>query len=126
MCAGYSVTVTNRLEDFPAGCRVHPIEMRDILALKMTTKIREGRYSPQPVDGPNLWRLKVGDRLAWVCPEPPGHSSTEGLLAIVEFEECALAIGEGAGDLEGFWLCCSFSYKCMQRLSPTAKLPSNS
>lgn len=102
MRAGYSVTITNRPEDFPAEFQLHPTEVCDSLAFKMVDQIKRGHYPPQPIDGPNLWRLKVGDRLAWVGPERPGRPSTAGLLAVVDFQECALAVGEGASDLETF------------------------
>ena len=100
---GYHVTITNRPEDFPAWFELHPTEVCDGLALKMAARIEDGEYPEEPLDGPNLWRLKTGDRVAWVGAERPERPSVDGILAIVDCRECALAVGEGdRGGLEEF------------------------
>jgi hypothetical protein len=100
---GYHVTITNCPEDFPVWFELHPTEVCDILALKMEGRIKEGHYPPEPLDGPNLWRLKSGDRVAWVGAERPERPSVDGILAIVDCWECVLAVGDGDfGSLEEF------------------------
>jgi hypothetical protein len=100
---GYHVTITNRPEDFPAWFELHPTEVCNALVLKMEAKVKEGRYPSEPLDGPNLWRLRSGDRIAWVGGDRPGRTSVDGILAIVAFHRCAVAIGEGQfGGLQEF------------------------
>jgi hypothetical protein len=92
---GYHMTITNRPEDFPVWFELHPTEMCGSLALKMAASIREGQYPNEPLLGPNLWRLKSGDRVAWIGAERPERPSVDGILEIVDCGECALAVGEG-------------------------------
>ena len=100
---GYHLTITNRLEDFPVWFELHPTEVCNSIALKMAARTEEGQYPEEPFDGPNLWRLKSGDRLAWIGAERPERRSIDGILAIVDCRECALAVGEGdRGGLEEY------------------------
>jgi hypothetical protein len=100
---GYHVTITNRPVDFPAWFELHPTEVCGSLAWKMKARIKEGRYPKEPLDAPNLWRLKSGDRVAWVGAERPERPSVDGILEIVACRECALVVGEGnLGSLEDF------------------------
>ncbi len=92
---GYRVTVTNRPEDFPAWFELHPTEVCNTLVWKMEARIKEGRFPKEPLDGPNLWRLRSGDRVAWVGADRPGRPSVDGILAILDCHDCALGIGEG-------------------------------
>jgi hypothetical protein len=103
MCDGYHVTITNRLEDLPPWFRLHPTEVCDSFVYKMMAKVEKGDYPSEPMDGPNLWRLKSGDRVAWVGADRPERHSVNGMLAILDFRDCALATGEGdRGGLETF------------------------
>jgi hypothetical protein len=54
------------------------------------------------MEGPNLWRVFAGDRLAWVGPRRPGVDLADGVLAVVEFRENALVWGEPLDFLSGF------------------------
>ena len=91
---GNSVTLTNRVADLPAWLDLHPLEAAGRSIGWMQRKLADG-YSPAgPVDGPNLWRVFAGDRLAWVGPRRPGVESADGVLAVVEFRENALVYGE--------------------------------
>jgi hypothetical protein len=100
---GYHVTITNRLEDFPAWFELHPTEVCDGLALRMMANMEKGYKPGECIDGPNLWRLKSGDRVAWVGAARPERPSVNGILAILDCEQCALAVGEGNWDsLEAF------------------------
>jgi hypothetical protein len=101
---GYHVTITNRLEDLPPWFRLHPAEVCDSFVYnKMMAKVEKGDYPSEPMDGPNLWRLKSGDRVAWVGADRPERHSVNGVLAILDCRDCALAVGEGdRGGLEEF------------------------
>src|SRR6185437_10472419 len=56
-----------------------------------------------PMQGPNLWRLKSGDRVAWVGADRPDRRSVNGILAILDCRDAALLVGEGEqGGLEEF------------------------
>ena len=71
---GEFVTVTNRLVDIPKWLEI----------------------SKDPYwEGSNIWRVCIGDRIAWVGPERPGQPAIDGVLSIVAFDACALVIGEG-------------------------------
>ena len=63
MRSGYHVTVTNRLEELPRGFSLHPTEVCDSFAYKLLVQFDKGEYPEEPVDGPNLWRLKSGRSL---------------------------------------------------------------
>ena len=58
---GYHVTITNRLEDLPAWFELHLTEACNLLALKLMAKMEKGYKPGQPIDGPNLWRLRSGE-----------------------------------------------------------------
>jgi hypothetical protein len=94
---GCHVTITNRLEDLPPWFRLHPTEVCGGFAYKMMAKVEKGDYPTEPMNGPNLWRLKSGDRVAWVGTERPDHVATNGILAILDCRESALAVGEAYG-----------------------------
>lgn len=90
---GDYVAITNRIEDWPPWFELHWTEARNTLALRMVAKLNEGYQPGEVVDGPNLWRIRAGDRLAWVGPSRPGRVSHDGILQILHFDECALAAG---------------------------------
>jgi hypothetical protein len=81
---GHHLLVTNRLQDLPPWFRLHPTEVCDSFVYKMMDKVEKGDYPSEPMNGPNLWRLKSGDRVAWVGAERPDRRSVNGILAIVE------------------------------------------
>jgi len=94
MREGYHATITNRLEDLPPWFRLHPTEVCGSFVYKMLPKVEKGDYPDAPMQGPNLWRLNCGDRLAWVGAARPDRRSVDGILAILDCHSCALAIGE--------------------------------
>jgi len=58
----------------------------------MQRKLQGGWQPKDPVDGPNLWRVMIGDRILWISgmeaqDKPPTQT-------IVEFRDNALAFGE--------------------------------
>jgi hypothetical protein len=95
---GYHVTVTNRLEDLPIWFRLHPTEVCDSFAYQMMPKVEKGDYPAEPMEGPNLWRIKSGERMAWVGRDRPERHSRNGVLAVLDFVACALVVGEGHHD----------------------------
>ena len=94
---GYHVTITNRLADLPPWFRLHPTEICNRFVFKLYEQIERGDYPETPLDGPNLWRLKAGDRVAWVGADRLERRSVDGIFAILDCQECALLIGEGGG-----------------------------
>ncbi len=104
---GDFITITNRGSDLPSWFEVHPSEVRDALAHAVMDKLNAGWQPPdEPMDGPHLWRLRAGDRVVWVGDSRPGQEAANGILAILDFRECAIAIGEtnrtGLLDFIGF------------------------
>ena len=100
---GYKVTITNRLEDLPPWFRLHPTEVCNSFVYKMMPKVEKGDYPSEPIDGPNLWRLKSGDRVAWVGADRPERRSANGIFAILKCHDCALAVGEAnSGSVKDF------------------------
>jgi hypothetical protein len=95
---GYHVTITNRLEDLPHWFGLHPTEVCGSLVYKMMAKVEKGDYPAEPMNGPNLWRLKAGDRIAWVGAERPDRSAVNGILAIMDCRGSALAVGDAYWD----------------------------
>jgi hypothetical protein len=98
---GYRLIVTNRLEDLPPWFRLHPTEVYGSLAYRMMDKVEKGDYPSEPMDGPNLWRLKSGDRVAWVGAERPDRHPVNGILAILDCRESALAVGAAGWECPG-------------------------
>jgi hypothetical protein len=101
---GDYVTITSRIQDLPPWFELHLTEAHGVIALQMIAKLNEGYQPGEVMDGPNLWRIPAGDRLAWVGLSRPGRTSDEGILRILDFDEPALAAGETtrAVNLKGF------------------------
>lgn len=97
--AGDWITITNRVADLPVWFALHPTEVQGVLVYDMR-KLERGHQPGEVMDGPNLWRLKTGDRLAWLGVSRPGYQATDGIIAILDFYECALAIGESSRQQE--------------------------
>jgi hypothetical protein len=87
--------ITNRQEDLPPCFDLHPTEVCNSLAFKMMAKIKNGYEPGEPMDGPNIWRLRSGDRVVSVGAERAERRSLNGILSILDCHECALAVGEG-------------------------------
>jgi hypothetical protein len=89
---GDFVTLTDRVPDLPQGFELHPLEVSGPLVPWMRNKLNQGYTLDVPLDGPNLWRVFAGDRVAWVGSRRP-HVK-EGLLEIATFRTDALVYGE--------------------------------
>lgn len=99
---GNFITVTNRRPDLPVGFDLHPLEVSGSLASWMMERVRAG-YKPQdPIEGPNIWRVFAGDRIAWVGPPRSGVKSEDSVFEIVDFKQNALVYGEPFDTSRGF------------------------
>jgi hypothetical protein len=99
---GNFVTLTNRAADLPAWFDLHPLEASGRNVAWMQRRLAGGYDPAEPLDGPNLWRVFAGDRLAWVGTRRAGVDSANGVLAVVEFRENALVCGEPLELATGF------------------------
>jgi hypothetical protein len=92
---GDFITITNRAIDLPPWFELHPTEVQNALTYQMMAKIEKGYKPPDEImDGPNLWRLRAGDRVAWVGDSRPDRKDIEGILAILDCHANALLVGE--------------------------------
>ena len=91
---GDFVSITNRIEDIPEWFHLHPTEVCNSLANRMLEKLQKGYKPEDPLDGPNIWRPKSGDRMAWVGKPRSGIPAKGPVLSIIDFMDCALVLGE--------------------------------
>jgi hypothetical protein len=91
---GDFLVITNRKSDFPAGFKLHPSELQDTTVWQYQSNPDPALYAAEPIDAPNLWRVRAGDRLLWVGDERDVQPSIEGILGLVEFRENALIARE--------------------------------
>jgi hypothetical protein len=91
---GNFVTLTNRQPDLPAAFELHHSEVSGVLVPWMIKRFNEGYKPERPMQGPNLWRVRSGDRIAWLGASRDGVQSEHGVLHIVDFKEDALVYGE--------------------------------
>jgi hypothetical protein len=88
-----TVTITNRWQDFPGWFDLHPTETANELVTWMKKRIETGDYLDQPIDGPNIWRVKGGDRVVWVGPPRPDQASVDGVFGILDCEVAVVVLG---------------------------------
>lgn len=91
---GDFVTITNRWDDLPPWFELYPTEASGSFAYRMMNKIENGYKPGSPMEGSNLWKIRIGDILVWVGNSRILYESIEGILALVKFSENALAVGE--------------------------------
>lgn len=94
MRTGDFATITNRAADLPSWFELHPTEVCNSLVPPMMEKLKRGWKPGDIVDGPNLWRLRAGDRMAWVGDPRRSMCNHGHVLAVVDFQESALVVGE--------------------------------
>lgn len=87
---GDFITMTNRWVDVPVWFDLHPLEVAGRAVSEMKKKMDQGFKPSEPLDGPNVWRVKAGDRLVWVT----ASGSTKGLRGLFDFVSCSLVLGE--------------------------------
>ena len=92
---GDVVTLTNRKTDLPEDFQLHPLEIAEMGEIAMLRLIAEGSVPSEPVNADNLWRVRVGDRLAWVGrPRTGPDNQTVEVLELMIFDSDALVFGE--------------------------------
>lgn len=94
MRSGDFVMLTNRIDDLPPWFELHPTEVCNQLAYQMMEKLENGYEPGEVMEGPNLWRVRAGDRLAWIRAPKDYFDGGWSLLALLDFSESALAVGE--------------------------------
>ena len=91
---GDFVTLTNRVQDCPTGFDLHPLEVSGSLVPWMLKRVADGYKPDEPTEGPNLWKVLAGDRIAWVGPPRAGLTAVSGILEVVTFRRDSLVYGE--------------------------------
>ena len=91
---GNFVTITNRRSDLPDGFDLHPSEVSGQLVEWMMRRLNAGYEPDDPIDGPNLWRVRAGDRVAWVGDPREGIDGDGPVLGLLTFNVDALVYGE--------------------------------
>ncbi len=86
------LTITNRWPDLPVWFELNPLEVANRAVWEMQKRLGAGYKPKEPMDGPNIWRVKAGDRLVWVSLQHPSKPVRE----ILTFEDCALVLGENS------------------------------
>ena len=99
---GNFVTITNRPSDFPDGFDLHPSEVSGQLVGWMMQRLSAGYEPEEPIDAPNLWRVRAGDRVAWVGAPRGGVDADGPVLGLLNFDVDALVYGEPLDILLGF------------------------
>ena len=88
-----SVTITNRWQDFPPWFDLHPLEVSGQLIPWMRKRIEARDYPQEPIDGPNIWRVKGGDRIVWVGLPKLSQAFVDGVLGIVDCRAAVAVLG---------------------------------
>lgn len=97
---GDHVLITNRVVDLPDWFELYPTEAANTSISWMQKKLSKG-YSPNGImDGPNIWRILSGDRIAWVGDSRAEVESENGVLSLFTFKQNAIVIGEPFATIE--------------------------
>lgn len=62
--SGDRLTLTAMADRLPAWWRLHPTELVGGLVWKFGDRVKRGDYPTEPIEAPNLWRLRAGDTFA--------------------------------------------------------------
>lgn len=92
--AGERVLITNRVADLPAWFDLHHSEVAGVLAFDMLATLQAGHQPQVPLEGPNLWRVNNGDRVAWLGVDRDAQLAPNGVFSVIEFRANALVAGE--------------------------------
>jgi hypothetical protein len=95
---GEWLLLTSRIADLPSWFTLHPTETSGRAALDAIEKLRSGYQPPDPVDGPNIWRLMSGDRITWTG-EIRSAEDSKPKREIFDIRENALAIAHTGSEL---------------------------
>ena len=99
---GNFVTITNRYSDLPDWFDLHPLEVSGGLVEWMRRRLDAGYEPDDPIDGPNLWRIRAGDRVAWVGAPRGGVDGEGSVLGLLNFNVDVLIYGEPLDISRGF------------------------
>jgi hypothetical protein len=91
---GAFVTITNRWQDFPPWFDLHPLEVKNTLVKWMQERVDASDYPGEPIDGPNIWRAKGGDRIVWVGSPKVDQPHVDGVLGVLECGEAVAVLGD--------------------------------
>jgi hypothetical protein len=86
------VTITNRWQDFPPWFDLHPSEVKNSFVGWMKARVDARDFPNEPIDGPNIWRARGGDRIAWVGPARADQIHVGGLLNMLECREAVAVL----------------------------------
>jgi hypothetical protein len=89
---GDFVTVTNRWADLPEWFELYPSEVANAAGSEIMKQLNEGYQPKEPLNGPNIWRMKAGDRLVWVATQ----KARQPVRSVLDLRACVLAIGENS------------------------------
>lgn len=89
---GDFVTFTNRRADLPVWFELYPTETSGRAGSEMMKRLNADYRPKEPMDAPNIWRVKAGDRLVWVRTS----DSRQPVREILNFLSCALVVGESS------------------------------
>jgi hypothetical protein len=90
---GDKVTITNKYEDLPDWFTISHKEVRGRAAHLFVQDTRRAKPLT-PVSGENVWRVKSGDRIAWLGRPRRTFGSDNGVISIFECGAHVLALGE--------------------------------
>lgn len=90
---GECILLTSRWEDIPSWFSLHPSEVRGHYLPRMRELSDAGQAGSEIVEGPNVWRVRAGDRLVWVGLPRLNTMSSEGVLGLLEARTDLLALG---------------------------------
>ena len=81
--------ITNKEIEMPPGFELHPDEVCNAPAYRMTEKLNGGWEPGDIVHAPNIWRVRAGDRLTLIGERPWLDGGM--MLGLFDFKESALA-----------------------------------
>src|SRR5262249_5333434 len=94
MLEGASVVITNRWQEFPLWFDLHPTEVTARIMAWMRPRVEARDYPDEPIDGPNIWRAKSGDRIVWVGPPRLDRPNVDGVLSILDCLAAVAVLGD--------------------------------
>jgi hypothetical protein len=80
--------IINKEEEMPPGFELHPSEVCNALPFGMTQKLKRGWTPCEIFEAPNIWRVRVGDRMALIGERP--WSDGGMFMSVFDFKEAAL------------------------------------
>ena len=89
---GDFVTITNRMADLPGWVDLHPLEVAGAACDAMMERLNAGYEPGEPIQAPNLWRARAGDRVVWLTPA----DTVQPIKALLDLRSCVMMIGENS------------------------------